>query len=649
MSSNPLPRRGVLAAFVTAACMAAMPAALHAEPAPQASAQAQAVTGTLSVRFADEFAQKRSELQYYLKDHASGQVYRLQMPRNPKAVGTSGREVTLRGTPNGRSLQLDETAVQSLETQLSTQAIGTGTTDATQLAATTMRKTLVMTASFNDAAAECSTASVQNLMFTDPNNLSVDDLYQWMSQGRIGFTGAVAGPYAMNEAGAGLCNYDGWAAKLDAAAKAAGIDPAQYTHRVYVLPSSTSCAAGLGDLGGSAPQAWVKHCNLPDVYAHELGHNLGMHHASTPTSEYDDTSDVMGYSGIGLRGVNAAHSDQMGWRASTQVRTVTTSGFYDVAPLQLAAGTALAPQVLKIPKPGSTEYYYVSYRQPSSFDANMSSGYHTVNVHRYAGGMTRTYALAALGAGQSYVDSTTGVSIALITRTDGYATVDVQVPSSLGCTASAPTVSVTPATQSVAPGSAPALTLQVTNRDGSGCAARSLQVGATLPVGWTGTVSPASLTVSPGQTASSTITVNVPAGAPAGSYSVTGRVTDAATSQAVGTASATLSIAGADTVAPSVPVGLAATANSKQLRIALSWQAASDNVGVAGYRVWRNGVAVAQTAGTTYTDASISSGVTYSYAVSAYDAAGNASAASAPVAATVTANANGSANGGRKK
>lgn len=45
----------------------------------------------------------------------------------------------------------------------------------------------------------------------------------------------------------------------------------------------------------------------------------------------------------------------------------------------------------------------------------------------------------------------------------------------------------------------------------------------------------------------------------------------------------------ADTTAPSVPTGLAATAVSSG-QINLTWTASTDNVGVQGYRIYRNGV-----------------------------------------------------------
>jgi PKD repeat protein len=86
----------------------------------------------------------------------------------------------------------------------------------------------------------------------------------------------------------------------------------------------------------------------------------------------------------------------------------------------------------------------------------------------------------------------------------------------------------------------------------------------------------------------------------------------------------------ADTILPSTPANLQATAISTS-QINLSWNTSSDNIGVTGYRIYRDGIQVADVSGTTYQDTGLSSSTTYSYTVSAYDAAGNESSQSTPV------------------
>lgn len=60
----------------------------------------------------------------------------------------------------------------------------------------------------------------------------------------------------------------------------------------------------------------------------------------------------------------------------------------------------------------------------------------------------------------------------------------------------------------------------------------------------------------------------------------------------------------------------------------LSWDAATDNVKVAGYRIYRNGEEVGTTAKTEYLDMGLSVNSRYTYAVLAYDDTGNESALS---------------------
>src|SRR5213596_3109675 len=91
-----------------------------------------------------------------------------------------------------------------------------------------------------------------------------------------------------------------------------------------------------------------------------------------------------------------------------------------------------------------------------------------------------------------------------------------------------------------------------------------------------------------------------------------------------------------DTTPPSVPTGLTASAVSSS-QINLSWAASSDNVGVSGYRVYRGGTQIATTSATSFTNTGLSPSTTYSYAVAAFDAAGNLSAQSGPASATTPA------------
>jgi hypothetical protein len=90
--------------------------------------------------------------------------------------------------------------------------------------------------------------------------------------------------------------------------------------------------------------------------------------------------------------------------------------------------------------------------------------------------------------------------------------------------------------------------------------------------------------------------------------------------------------ANADTIPPSVPANFTAVANNSN-QVALNWQPSTDNVGVTGYKISRNGAALPNAVTNSYTDNSVSPSTTYNYTVQAYDAANNVSN---PAAASVT-------------
>ena len=93
-----------------------------------------------------------------------------------------------------------------------------------------------------------------------------------------------------------------------------------------------------------------------------------------------------------------------------------------------------------------------------------------------------------------------------------------------------------------------------------------------------------------------------------------------------------------DGVVPSVPGGVGAVAVGSS-RVDVSWLASTDNVGVSGYEVWRDGVLLTTVSApvTLFADLTVAAGTSYSYQVQARDAAGNVSGLSSPVVATPVA------------
>jgi chitodextrinase len=104
----------------------------------------------------------------------------------------------------------------------------------------------------------------------------------------------------------------------------------------------------------------------------------------------------------------------------------------------------------------------------------------------------------------------------------------------------------------------------------------------------------------------------------------------------LGTAWETMILPSPDTTAPQVPTA-PSIGQFDQTLVQVLWNPTTDNVGVAGYNLFRNGTQLYTSSQVNYTDTSVSPSTTYSYQVQAFDAAGNLSALSAP--ATVTTRA----------
>ena len=88
-----------------------------------------------------------------------------------------------------------------------------------------------------------------------------------------------------------------------------------------------------------------------------------------------------------------------------------------------------------------------------------------------------------------------------------------------------------------------------------------------------------------------------------------------------------------DTEAPTAPSNLTSS-NVTETTVDLSWNASTDNVGVTGYDIYKNGSVMASTANTSYNVTGLTAATTYSFYVKAKDAAGNVSAASNTISVT---------------
>jgi hypothetical protein len=91
-----------------------------------------------------------------------------------------------------------------------------------------------------------------------------------------------------------------------------------------------------------------------------------------------------------------------------------------------------------------------------------------------------------------------------------------------------------------------------------------------------------------------------------------------------------------DTLPPSVPSNAQASALTPY-RIQLTWDPSTDNVLVAGYKIYRDGVHIDSAPTAAYTDVELDPSTTYTYRISALDGAGNESGLGTTIVGTTKA------------
>lgn len=599
------------------------------------------VQGEVTVVHIDYFEQGRSRTAYYLRDLASGTVYELKFERTPPRTLQSDDKVTARGRAVGRKLWVTEIAA-GVEPD---GGASTETAESEVAAAANQHRAVLMVVNMSTSPGYYTKATGDTgagVLFTD--SYSVNTVYQEASFGQLAFPGNRATDVVVLEipyfAG---CPFFTIADAADSRAAAAGVDLAPYHHKVYLVPPSsisdcTWLALGeIGFYGGTRVRRSWSTRNGAVVYAHEIGHNLGWDHAATDPnvdgvfdSQYGDISDVMGYCCY-QRKFNSVHVDQIGWLENlTGIRIdVLSSGTYDIAPLGSDPVLTTAPQVLRIDWPGTDESYYLSYRQPIGLDAAINSTYTTgVNIHHGKPLGIWSLFVDVLADGETYADSKRGIAITQTASGADFVTVSVSFGD---CIIAAPSVALGPSSRLVSEAGPLSLTYDVslTNNDSDGCADTTFDLTEDLGL-LAGTVTPASLALSPGQTLAATLTVDVDGDAD-GVYTLWVDASDTSGRHADASGSATLQI---DSTAPLAPSSV--TTAKKSVKgsesVEVTWQAADDvspGSGVHYYRVYRGGVWVGDATRLSYVDGGASVDGNYIYTITAHDYAEHESVASA--------------------
>jgi len=434
----------------------------------------------------------------------------------------------------------------------------------------------------NDLTQPYTPAAAAGVAFGNPD--SVAAYYANNSWGQLTLSGDVFGWYTIPDPDTN-CAFSTWATSANAVAAASGVDLSSYDNVVYAFPTAPTCTwAGLADMPGrsswlNGPQA-MKLATM----AHELGHNFGTNHASSlscteggvvvslsatagncTSHEYGDPFSVMGTAW------HYGHTNfgrgNFGWLQPTNTLEVSSAGTYQLDSIEGFNPTGV--QAIRIPRTSNT-FFTIELRQAdgSLFDNFDSS--------------------APVVAGLS-----------------------VRITPDFGTALQSELLDMTPATASFADAALadgltfvdPLTGISITNGGISpGGASVIVSFAAPSP---TATPSP-----TPAPTSAAT---------PAPTPTATPIPTPTPTSTPTPTPSAV-----ADAQAPSIPSQFKLVL-AKGKKVSLSWTASSDNVAVAGYRLYRNGAVIATTTGTSLTDTLTSRIASATYYVVSFDAAGNVS------------------------
>ena len=332
------------------------------------------VTGKLTVLVADDFKNKTSETSYKLEDAKNYNVKFIEEPQNLK----SSEQVTARGLALGSTLVLDSGGSPSLSINAPPRAGLIGP-----------QSSLVIRFNWlNDTSEPFLASAIDTQLYSGVG--STNAFYQENSYGQLSFPGdathVTTNWYTIGYNKGTECSdpdITNWTLAANSAATTAGYVLGNYNNLIYLFPDNSSCGwAGLGEVGGTL--TWINGYDNSSLYSHELGHNVGMGHASSKdcgtkaidsyvncsNSEYGDGYDVMGGSWENYH-FNAAFKNESGWILPGEIQTISSGGIYTLNTLESAGS---ATKAIKIQKPDTSEYYWLEYRQATGFDSTLTSG-----------------------------------------------------------------------------------------------------------------------------------------------------------------------------------------------------------------------------------------------------------------------------------
>jgi chitodextrinase len=657
--------------------MAAALAALIAVPTTASAATPQDVTltGTYSSVHEDAQGTFAEQDRHFLV--TADARYELQFAGRTAPEGETGAEITVTGRLAGHTLIVgtDRSALrirkQGPVSTIAAASAGlpTGATASsadsvapmTSGGAIATAKVAAVLINLTDLKTEpYTTSQVASALYG--SGASAKAFFEEESKGRMTMTGAVFGWYTIDSTTTG-CNWNDWVTKGTAAANAAGANLSAYTHVMFITPNTTQCGyAGLGYVPGTVT---VLNGTLSvQVMTHELGHNFGLSHANgidcsvngtrvalstaanCTESVYADPFGTMGNNA--MRHNPASQLGELGWLSASEKVEGAPGNSYTVTPYFSSGGVHL----VRIPR-GDGTFFDIDFRMtygvidtftagsPAVSGATIHLGWGTASPTNSPHAIqlidttpaTGTLADAPLALNKTFTDPVSSISItttsvsAMAVQVRVREGVDPSAPASFAATPAADGTSVAlawaAATDNVAVADykvtrngAEVATLAATARawTDSSVAPGTDYAYAVLAEDTSGNASVA---------ASASVTTP---GDPAATPTPTSSPDPVATPSPDPTATPAPTPNPDDTQAPTAPEPLDGTPATTS--VALTWGASSDDFGVTGYVVSRNGSPVATVKGTSWTDTGRAPNTAYTYSVAAIDTGLNHSDAS---------------------
>lgn len=408
------------------------------------------------------------------------------------------------------------------------------------------------------------TDEIKKWLFNDP--ASLNGYYTEVSKDQITFSGDIFGPITVPlDAGTNCGSVYDSSTKAKEMITATGVNLDSYDLVAFDFPSYDSCwAAAWADIGGkytwfngsllqydsvlptkapaypgSTPAPYYVPMTRAGLAIHEIGHNLGMHHANSyvckdtsgnsvpvdlykncTNTEYGDPFDVMGNYYEDPRHINAYHTGQMGWLPDSATLTTNEPGNFTIYPLESNTGNTS----LRIPAGiypnynNNSLFYYLEFRKNIGgvFDRfelsdpvvqgisirlgfDYGATYNSLLVDTTPGNYS--FYDSSLKPGQTFDDNLRGIKITpRQINSDGSITISVDryTPD---CVSSKPTVEIYNNSSGWGkPNEVVNYGITITNNDSLICGATTYTLLPDFPSGWSQVTTPLALTVNPQET-----------------------------------------------------------------------------------------------------------------------------------------------------